>query len=145
MRKTIFPLLAVTLAALIVAGCAGPEQKLGRGVSNTFEVVRLGDMRRDIEQTSVLDSPSQGYTTGVITGFDHSVARVGLGLYEIVTFPFPPYHPVATRYLSPGPVEPDNYTPALLYDPMFETDTYSGFSGGDIAPYIPGSRFSVFN
>jgi putative exosortase-associated protein (TIGR04073 family) len=144
MRKTIFPLLAVALA-LFVAGCANPEQKLGRGVSNTFEIVRLGDMRREIEQESVLDSPSQGYTTGVIRGFDKSIARTGIGIYEVITFPFPPYHPIATHYLTPGPVYPDNYTPGLIDDPLFETDTYSGFSGGDVAPFVPGSRFSVFN
>src|ERR1700743_449742 len=41
MRKIIFPLVAV-MAAMFAAGCAGPESKLGRGVSNTFEAVRLG-------------------------------------------------------------------------------------------------------
>ena len=28
---------------------------------------------------------------------------------------------------------------------MFDTDTYTGFSGGDVAPFIPGSRFRVFD
>ena len=28
---------------------------------------------------------------------------------------------------------------------MFDTDTYTGFSGGDIAPFLPGSRFKVFD
>lgn len=145
MRKTLFPLLAVAVVSLIVTGCANQEDKLGRGISNTFEVVRLGEMRRTIEQTAVLDSPGHGYTVGVIRGFDRSMARTGIGLYEVVTFPFPPYHPVCTNYLTPDPVFPDNYTPALLDDPMFQTDTYSGFSGGDIAPFVPGSRFSVIN
>jgi putative exosortase-associated protein (TIGR04073 family) len=144
MRKITFPLLAV-MAALFAAGCAGPEAKLGRGVSNTYEIVRWGDMRRCIEQTTVFDSPSTGYTTGVIRGFDHSIARTGIGLYEIVTFPLPPYHPVATRYLTPGPAFPESYKPGLIADPLFETDTYTGFSGGDIAPFIPGSRFRVFD
>ena len=52
MRKLTFPLMAVA-AALLLAGCAGPETKLGRGVSNTFEVVRWGDMSRTIEQTAL--------------------------------------------------------------------------------------------
>ncbi|HEY4416146.1 MAG TPA: exosortase system-associated protein, TIGR04073 family [Verrucomicrobiae bacterium] len=144
MRKIIFPMFAVC-AALFVAGCANPEQKLGRGVSNTYEIVRLGDMRRSIEQTAIFDSPSEGYTTGVIRGFDRSMARTGIGLYEIVTFPFPPYHPVATKYLSVDPTSPESYKPGLIDDPLFQTDTYTGFSGGDIAPFIPGSRFSVFD
>jgi putative exosortase-associated protein (TIGR04073 family) len=144
MRKIIFPLMAVA-AAMLATGCAGPEAKLGRGVSNTYEAVRLGDMRRTIEQTALFDSPSAGYTTGVIRGFDRSVARTGIGIYEVVTFPFPPYHPIATRYLTPGPVSPASYSPGLFSDSIFDTDTYTGFSGGDIAPFVPGSRFRVFD
>ena len=143
MRKIIFP-LAASLAAMFAAGCAGPEQKLGRGVSNSWDIIRLGEMRRTIEQTAVLGSPDQGYTTGVIRGFDRSVQRTGLGLYEIVTFPFPPYEPVATKYFSPRPAYPESYRPGLISDPLFDTDTYTGFSGGDIAPFVPGSRFQVF-
>lgn len=144
MRKLIFPLLAVC-AALFAAGCAGPEQKLGRGVSNSWDIIRLGEMRRTVEQTSILDSPSEGYTTGMIRGFDRSVARTGLGLYEIVTFPIPPYHPIATKYFTPNPVYPESYKPGLISNPLFDTDTYTGFSGGDIAPFVPGSRFKVFD
>jgi putative exosortase-associated protein (TIGR04073 family) len=144
MRKIIFPAFALA-AVFIVAGCADSEQKLGRGMSNTYEVVRWGEMRRSIEQTAVLDDPGQGYTTGVIQGFDRSMARTGIGLYEIVTFPFPPYHPVATNYLSVEPVFPDSYKPGIISDPLFRTDTYSGFSGGDVAPFVPGSRFQIFD
>ena len=144
MRKIIFPLVAV-MAAMFAAGCAGPESKLGRGVSNTFEAVRLGDMRRCIEQTAIFDSPAEGYTTGVIRGFDRSIARTGIGIYEVVTFPIPPYHPIATKYLTPGPVFPASYKPGLISDSLFDTDTYTGCSGGDVAPFIPGSRFRVFD
>lgn len=144
MRKILFPLVAAC-AALFAAGCAGPEQKLGRGVSNSWDIIRLGEMRRTVEQTSVLCSPNEGYTVGVIRGFDRSVARTGLGLYEMITFPFPPYHPVATKYFTPGPAYPESYKPGLISDPLFDTDTYTGFSGGDIAPFIPGSRFKVFD
>ncbi|MBW8865414.1 MAG: exosortase system-associated protein, TIGR04073 family [Verrucomicrobia bacterium] len=144
MRKILFPLVAAC-AALFAAGCAGPEQKLGRGVSNSWDIIRLGEMRRTVEQTSVLSSPGEGYTVGVIRGFDRSVARTGLGLYEMVTFPFPPYHPIATKYFTPGPAYPESYKPGLISDPLFDTDTYTGFSGGDIAPFVPGSRFKVFD
>jgi putative exosortase-associated protein (TIGR04073 family) len=144
MRKIIFPLLTVA-AALFAVGCAGPEDKLGRGISNSFEAVRLGELRRSVEQTAVFDSPSAGYTTGFIRGLDRSIARTGIGLYEVVTFPIPPYHPIATKYLTPGPAIPDSYKPGLAADPLFETDTYAGFSGGEVAPFIPGSRFRVFD
>jgi hypothetical protein len=32
----------------------------------------------------------------------------------------------------------------LVDDPTFATDTNLGFGGGDVAPFLPGSRFSVF-
>jgi len=144
MRKIIFSFFTVAVA-LFAVGCAGPEQKLGRGVSNSWDIIRLGEMRRTVEQTAVLSSPGEGYTTGFIRGLDRSVQRTGLGVYEIVTFPFPPYHPIATRYFSTHPAYPESYEPGLISDPLFDTDTYTGFSGGDIAPFIPGSRFKIFD
>jgi putative exosortase-associated protein (TIGR04073 family) len=133
------------MVALFAVGCANPEQKLGRGMSNTYEIVRMGELRRSVEQTALFDSPSEGYTTGLVRGFDRTMERTGIGIYEIVTFPFPPYGPVDTKDFSVTPVFPESYKPQLVADPLFKTDTYSGFSGGDIAPFIPGSRFSVFD
>jgi putative exosortase-associated protein (TIGR04073 family) len=146
MRKTISLLGVALLASLLVSGCAGPEQKFGRGLNNTFEVVRMGELRRSVEQTAVFDSPDAGYTTGFLVGLDRSLIRTGAGIYDIVTFPIPPYdQPPLPRYLAPEPVYPDNFKPGLASDPMFDTDTYTGFSGGDIAPFIPGSRFNIFD
>jgi putative exosortase-associated protein (TIGR04073 family) len=145
MRNAIFFLSVAALAALLTSGCSGPETKLGRGMGNFGEVVRGGEIRRSVEETSVLQSPDAGYTVGFVRGFDRSVARTGVGIYEIVTFPFPPYHPIFTRYLAPEPVYPDNFEPGLVSDSMFDTDTYTGFGGGDVAPFVPGSRFKVFD
>ena len=138
-------LTVVSLAALLTSGCAGPEQKLGRGMNNLYEIVRMGEMRRSIEQTAVLDSPGAGYTVGTVRGFDRSLARTGLGAFEIATFPLPPYGPMFTRYLAPQPAFPESYKPGLISDSLFDTDTYTGFSGGDVAPFIPGSRFKIFD
>jgi putative exosortase-associated protein (TIGR04073 family) len=138
-------LAVAALAAWFTSGCAGPEQKLGRGMSNFYEGVRLGEMRRSIEQTGVFDSTDVAYTTGFVHGFDRSMARTGIGFYEVLTFPFPPYHPIATKYFSPEPVYPDSYKPGLPDSTLFDTDTYIGFNGGDVAPFWPGSRFSVFD
>jgi len=145
MRNALFFLGVVTLAALLTPGCAGPEAKLGRGMNNFSEIARGGELRRTMEETAVFDSPDTAYTTGFVRGFDRTMARTGVGLYEIVTFPFPPYHPLFTKYLAPEPVYPDNYKPGLLSDSLFDTDTYVGFSGGDVAPFVPGSRFKVFD
>jgi putative exosortase-associated protein (TIGR04073 family) len=149
MRNAISFLAVAALAALFTAGCAGPEEKLGRGIGNTFEFARLGEMRRTIEQTAIFDSPGEAYTTGVIRGFDRSVERTGVGLWEVVSFPFPnhkdSYGPIDTARLSPGPVYPESYKPRLISSGLFDTDTYTGFSGGDVAPFIPGSRFTIFD
>jgi putative exosortase-associated protein (TIGR04073 family) len=135
----------VLLTGLLAAGCAGPEKKLGRGMNNFFEIVRGGEMRRTVEQSALFDSPATAYTTGFVRGFNRSMARAGIGLYEIVTFPIPSYDPIATKYLKSEPVYPDNFKPRLLADSMFATDTAIGFSGGDVAPMIPGSRFRIFD
>jgi putative exosortase-associated protein (TIGR04073 family) len=145
MRNAMPFLVAVALAAVFTSGCAGPEEKLGRGVSNTFEPARMGEMRSSVEQTAIFESPSAAYTTGIIRGFDRTVARTAMGAYEVVTFPLPPYQPVLTSCVKPGPVYPESYKPGRISEGTFDTDTYMGFSGGDVAPFIPGSRFRVFD
>lgn len=144
MRKT-FSFLALLALAAFASGCANTEQKLGRGLSNTFEIVRGGEFRRTMEQTALFDSPDTAYSLGVVRGINRTLARTGLGIYEVITAPFPPYDPQFTNYLAPGPVYPDSYTPGLIADSMFATDTYIGYSGGDVAPMIPGSRFRIFD
>ncbi len=143
MRKIIFPLV-IGVAASFFAGCAGPDQKLGRGLSNTSELVRWGELRQSVEENSILKRPGYGYY-GVVHGVQRSVARAGLGLYEVATFPLPSYDPVLTDKFTVDPVYPLSYKPGTVSDPLFDTDTYTGFSGGDVAPFVPGSRFKVFD
>lgn len=145
MRKNVFVLLAAAVSAWLVVGCAGPEQKLGRGMNNFKEIIRMGEMRRTMEQTALFESPERAYTTGAVKGFNRSMARFGIGVYEILTAPIPSYEPICTTYLSPEPVYPDNYKPNLIALPMYESATSLGFSGGDIAPMVPNSRFRVFD
>ncbi len=89
MRKLFSSIIPWLGLSLVVAGCAGPEQKLGRGINNLTEFTTLGEMRRSIEQETVLVNRSQGYTTGVFHGFDRTLARTAAGIYEVATFPFP--------------------------------------------------------
>jgi putative exosortase-associated protein (TIGR04073 family) len=114
-------------------------------MSNFGEIFRWGDMRRTMEQTALFSSPNEAYTTGAVKGFNKSISRVGIGLYEMVTFPIPSYNPIATNYLNPLPVYPDNYKPGLIAVPAFDSSTTVGFSGGDVAPMFPNSRFRVFS
>ena len=151
MFKTTFmskslPLLALAAAVgLMATGCANTEAKFGRGMSNLSEPLRLGELRRSMEQTAITDGPDTAYGAGFIKGLNRTLARTGLGVYEVVTAPFPPYDPVWTSYLNPKPVYPDSYKPTLIEDSTFATDTNLGFSGGDIAPFMPGSRFRIFD
>ena len=145
MRNRIPTYAALALAGFLVAGCANTEEKFGRGMRNTFEIVRLGEMRRTAEQTALFDGPEVGYTTGVFRGLGRTLARTGIGIYEVVTAPIPPYDPVFTSYLAPNAPYPDNYRPMILEDSAFATDTNLGFGGGDVAPFVPGSRFRIFD
>ncbi len=158
--------IAVSLLALAMvaslAGCAGPEKKFGRGVSNLTEIVRGGERRRAHEQTGLWDGPNQG-PTAFARGFTRTMARTGIGLYEVVTFPLPPYGPMLTPKsrlypdasirtrnknwggleLPEKPVAPDSDIPGLPSNTIFDTDTSLGFSGGEVAPWFPGSRFNT--
>jgi putative exosortase-associated protein (TIGR04073 family) len=143
-KKLGFYLLCPALLAGVI-GCANTEQKFGRGMNNTFEIVRGGEIRRSVEQSCLFEGSDAALTTGFIRGLNKTLARTGIGIYEVVTAPFPPYHPVFTDYLAPGPVYPDNFVPGTFEDSMTATDTRLGYSGGVIFPMIPGNRFRVFD
>lgn len=145
MRKTLPLLGAVVMACVLATGCAYTEKKFGRGMTNLAEPLRMGEMRRSLEQTGLFDGPDTAYGAGFIRGLNRTLARTGVGIYEIVTAPLPPYDPVWTTYLTPNPVYPDAYTPNLVEDSTFATDTNLGFSGGDVMPFSPGSRFRIFD
>ena len=145
MRHTYSLLAAIGLTGLLASGCTNMQTKFGRGIDNTFEIVRMGEMRRTMEQTSLFYGRDYGITSGLVQGFCRTLGRTGLGVYEVATAPFPPYHPVLTDHFAPNPVYPDSYKPGIAAGTTFDTDTYIGFSGGDVIPIIPGSRFSVFD
>ena len=145
MFKRLTLLGAALVVALLATGCAGPSKKLGRGINNFLEPVRLAEWQRSVEQAKLYDAPQNNTPTAMVNGFNRTFARAGLGLYEIVTFPIPTYDPIWTAYLAPNPQYPDSYKPGLPDGPLFRTDSSLGFSGGDVAPIIPGSRFRVFD
>ena len=151
MRNSLTFLATTTVLALFAVGCASTdqgfafEQKFGRGFRNATEILRGGEIRRSMEQTALLDGPDLAYSTGFIRGFNKTLARTGVGVYEMVTAPFPSYDPLFTDYLTVNPAYPDSYKPHLLADPTFGPDTSLGFSGGDVAPIFPGSRFRIFD
>ena len=146
------PLVGVTATvALLAAGCAGPEQKMGRGLNNLTEFARMGEINRSVEQTFLWDGPSAAYTTGFIRGFNRSLVRTVVGAYEVVTAPIPSYDPILRpggpilHDASVGPAYADSYKPHMISSTTFEPDAAIGFSGGDIMPFSPGSRFRIFD
>ncbi len=145
MRSSICLLAAVVAISLLNSGCAGPEQKLGRGIRNITEFTRLGEIRRSVEQTSLWKGPDTGYTTGFVKGMNLTLARTLVGAYEVLTFPIPSYERPFKYTLSEYPAYPDSYKPGWLADPMFGPDANLGFAGGDVMPFLPGSRFRVFD
>ena len=149
MRNTLFLAGMLALVASLGFGCAGPTRKMGRGLTNMMEPLRGAEFERGIEQGGMFDGTDAGVTTGFISGVNHTFARSGLGLFEVVTAPLPfpdkNYDPLWTSYVTPKPYYPDGYSPTKWDDATFDTDHFFGFSGGDIAPYFFGSRFRVFD
>lgn len=157
--------LLALIATLVLVGCEGPTRKFGRGLNNFTEVVRGGEIRRSMEQTAAWEGPEASYTTGFFRGLNRTVVRTAIGAYEVVTAPFPPYGPLLTStnrlypdysmrntsfpwggmVLPESPVFSDNYRPTVIADSLFATDTSLGFSGGDVLPMFPGSRFHIFD
>ncbi len=142
MQRPLSLLFSFLGLGVLLTGCVGPEAKLGRGINNFTELARGGEIRRSMEQTAIYNGPDTAYTTGFLHGFNRSIARTAVGAFEIVTAPFPPYEPT---FFPANPVYPDAYKPGIIEDSMFATDVNMGFSGGEIAPWVPGSRFRIFD
>lgn len=82
-----------------------PLEKLGRGISNVaFGVFEVPIQMQNIKHRS---GGIAGLTYGTFRGLAFFVARVGVGLLEIVTFPFP---------LPDCPENPDGFGPG--YGPI---------------------------
>jgi putative exosortase-associated protein (TIGR04073 family) len=112
-------LVAGLLAVLIGLGAGGVSaeeaipgthtagDKLGRGLANVF--LSFLEIPRNIHNTTQESSVLQGWTVGTGKGLGYMAMRIGVGLYEIVTFPFPlpkDYAPVIEPeyvWQEPGP------------------------------------------
>lgn len=66
-----------------------PFNKLGRGLINVSTC--WGEVFADFFETSKAKDPVVGATVGVAQGLVTSLYRAASGLYDIATFPFPPY------------------------------------------------------
>ncbi len=135
--KQIF--LMAGLVAL-ATGCASAERKLGRGLNNLTEPLRLGEFGRAYEQAYLWDGPDASTSVGMIKGINRTIGRTVVGAVEVATFPIP-----SEPYFKPThPVYPDVYKPGVLDSGSIQADTAIGFDSGDVAPFLPGSRFKIF-
>ena len=145
MRRPIILLTALSALAIMMAGCAKPQKKFSRGLRNVTEPVRLGEIGYSVEQQALFGSSGTAYSAGLVNGLNKTLVRTGVGAYEILSFPFPPYDPVLTWYIAPEPAHPDSRGPGMLAEPTLAPDAYLGFSGGYVLPVVPGSQFFVFD
>lgn len=67
----------------------GPTRKLSRGVAN----IAYGASEIPYQMSSVNDSlgNAAGFSYGISRGVGRTLARIGYGVFDVVTFPFPSY------------------------------------------------------
>lgn len=102
---------------MIVVGCLAPPtfaeevvppaaaEKAVRGLANTGLGVVV-ELPKTIYYDTLEDGPLYGLTVGVLEGLSWGIARTMVGIYEVLTFPFPlpeGYRPI--------------YTPSYPYQP----------------------------
>ena len=140
MRSHLLPLAAVAVVAAVLTGCTAAEKKLGRGINNFTEPTRMGEFQRSYEQAVLFDGPGAG-ASGIIRGVNRTVGRTVTGAFEIITFPIP-----SDPYVLPNDlVHTDAYKPRRHSPTVMGQDSKMGFdASSDVAPWAPGSRFSIF-
>ena len=68
----------------------GPTRKLGRGLSNL--VFGIAELPATIAKVNQREGNTTAAGYGVVRGLGRSSARIGSGLFEFLTFPFPTKH-----------------------------------------------------
>lgn len=82
-------LLIISLFILTPAAYAQNNafSKLGRGAANTL--TGWLEIPKNIYEISSQKNPLMGISWGLAKGIGLGVARTGVGVYEVITFPFP--------------------------------------------------------
>ncbi len=84
-----------------------PGDKLVRGLANVL--LGIIEIPRNIHNTTQEDSLLAGWTVGVGKGLGYTVLRMVVGVYEVLTFPFPlpkdyvPVYQPEYVWQAPGP------------------------------------------
>ncbi len=94
-RTAIVVAAGLVVAAAQPAWAQDPLHKVGRGVVNVL--TSWIELPKQIHHGAQEDNPVVGLGQGLVKGVTLTVLRLGVGLYEAVTFPLP--YPAA--YASP--------------------------------------------
>lgn len=93
-------LMVVLVLSMAVSNayCDDALKKLGRGFCNciTFPL----EIFEQVKRTNLSEGPMAALTYGLLKGIGMTVARAGVGVYEVVTFPIPlpkEYKPILTE------------------------------------------------
>jgi putative exosortase-associated protein (TIGR04073 family) len=96
--------LVVVIGGFVAAAAAeemvspAAAQKAVRGLANTGLGVVV-ELPKTVYYDTLEDGPLYGLTVGVLEGLSWGIARTLVGIYEVVTFPFPApegYRPIIT-------------------------------------------------
>ncbi len=69
----------------------GPTRKLGRALANMCPLTAFTEVMDTVGMMNDREGNASASTYGVVKGFGRMFFRMGAGLYEFVTFPFPTY------------------------------------------------------
>ncbi len=104
-------ILSVSLLVVIILGITpaiyaqdSAFSKLGRGAANSL--TGWLEIPKNIYEISSTENPLKGVSWGLVKGLGLGAARTAIGLYEVVTFPFPlpeNYEPIMTPEYVLGP------------------------------------------
>ena len=99
-RRTMRTLVIICCTLIIpgVAHAQDPVEKVGRGLTNVLS--GWIELPKQIHLGLHSDHPVAGVGWGLIKGTGLAVMRIGVGLYEAVTFPIPFPRGYASPYAS---------------------------------------------
>ncbi len=96
MKTLLLSLTTITLATTAFADIQdppmneqGPARKLGRAISNL--AFGLSELPSSITLINDRDGNAAAATYGIVKGLNRTAFRLGAGVYELLTFPFPTY------------------------------------------------------
>lgn len=108
----------------------GPTRKFGRGIANVaFAVTELSVNPAEINER---EGNAAGWSYGVVKGFGRFFFRIGMGVYDIATHPFPTYK---GSYRPPYKLDPpwihggfEEFPPELGFESRYDyVRTYHGW------------------